>query len=51
MANVLRSPKSKVRFGDCSVDELSPFNLSRISSADKDGEKALRKAEYLRSLL
>ena len=40
MANVLRTPKSKERFGDCSVDEPSPFNLSRISSADKeDGEK------------
>lgn len=39
MANVLRTPKSKERFGDCSVDEASPFNLSRISSAYKDGEK------------
>jgi len=39
MADVLRTPKSKERFGDCSVDEPSPFNLSRISSADKDGEK------------
>lgn len=40
MANVLRTPKSKERFGDCSVDKPSPFKLSRISSADKeDGEK------------
>jgi hypothetical protein len=40
MANVLRTPKSKERFGDCSVDEPSPFNLSRISSENKeDGEK------------
>lgn len=40
MANVLRSPKSKERFGDCSVYGPSPFNLSRISSAYKgDGEK------------
>jgi hypothetical protein len=36
MANVLRTPKSKERFGDRSVDEPSPFNLSRISSADKE---------------
>jgi hypothetical protein len=40
MANVLRTPKSKERFGRCSVDEPSPFNPSRISSTDKeDGEK------------
>ncbi len=42
MANVLRTPKSnesKERFGDCSAEVPSPFNLSRISSADnKDGE-------------
>jgi len=31
VANVLRTPKSKERFGDCSVDDPSPFNLSRIS--------------------
>jgi hypothetical protein len=42
MANVLRAPKSKVRpvrFGDCSVDEPSPFNLSRTSSADREDEE------------
>jgi len=34
MANVLRAPESKeskARSGDCSVEELSSFNLSRIS--------------------
>jgi hypothetical protein len=36
VANVLRTPKSKERFGDCSVDDPSPFNLSRISSAGKE---------------
>jgi hypothetical protein len=36
MANVLRPPKSKERFRDRSVDEPSPFNLSRIFSADKE---------------
>ena len=41
MVNVLRTPKSKERFGecDCSVDGPSPFKRSRISSADKDGER------------
>jgi hypothetical protein len=42
MANVLRTPKSKERFADCSVDvdEPSLFNLSRTSSADReDGER------------
>jgi hypothetical protein len=37
MTNVLRTPKSKERFGDCSVDEPSPFKLSRTCSADKEG--------------
>ena len=39
MANVLRTPKSKERVGDCSVDEPSAFNLSRISSAYKEDEE------------
>lgn len=44
MANVLRTPKSKERFGDRSEDKPSLFKFSRISSADKeDGEKQQRK--------
>jgi hypothetical protein len=35
MANVLRTPKSKERFGGSSAEEPSPFNLSRIHSADQ----------------
>jgi len=39
VANVLRTPKSKERFGDCTVEEPSSFNLSRIFSADKGDEE------------
>jgi hypothetical protein len=43
MANVLRTPKSKERFGGgCSVDEPSPFNLSRICSAEEEGGEKQR---------
>ena len=42
MANVLRTPKSKERFGGCSIDEPSPFNLSRICSADEEGGEKQR---------
>jgi hypothetical protein len=40
MANVLRTPKSKDTFGDSSAEEPSPFNLSRISSADQKMERS-----------
>jgi hypothetical protein len=42
MANVLRTPKSKERVGDSSAEEPSPFNLSRIYSADKRNGKEQR---------
>jgi hypothetical protein len=44
MGNVLRAPKSKDRFGGGSAaEELSPFNLSRMASADQKWDKDKKK--------